>query len=310
MQISAVDAVDLRKTYGQTEALRGVSFTAEAGRVTAILGPNGAGKTTCLRILSTSLMPTAGSARVLGCDLIREVRQIRRRIAVVPQGAFPDSMLTGWELVYGYLVARGIPRKVAAERAERYLRRLGLWDVRKRTTDTYSGGMRRRVMIGMALASEAPLIFLDEPSTGLDPEAKREVWELLHEVRGGTSLVLTTHLMDEVEALADWVVILSQGEIIAQGTVEDLCAQAPGREKLLCPRDIPREQLLPLGYVQEQGNRWALFPRDTTALHRAVDLVRGQGAAVSIQRASLEDGYLAVLNRCAVRTAGAVQEGI
>jgi|GEM_PF-6451153 len=108
MRTYAIEATDLRKTYGKTEALRGVSFTAEAGKVTAILGPNGAGKTTCLRILSTSLMPTAGSARVLGCDLIREVRQIRRQIAVIPQSAFPDSLLTGWEQVYGYLVARGI----------------------------------------------------------------------------------------------------------------------------------------------------------------------------------------------------------
>jgi len=200
---------------------------------------------------------------------------------------------------------------VAAERTERYLKRLGLWEVRRRTTDTYSGGMRRRVMIGMALASEVPLVFLDEPTTGLDPEAKRGVWELLHEVRGGgASLVLTTHLMDEVEALADWVVIFSQGMVLAQGTVEDLCAQAPGREKLLCPRSIPREQLLPLGYVQEQGNRWALFPRDTSAVHRAVDLVRSQGAEVSIQRASLEDGYLAVLQRSSALAEGAVQEGM
>lgn len=146
----AIVAEDLVKYYGDKPALQGLSFQVEAGTITATLGPNGAGKTTCLRILATTLLPSGGSVRVLGHEVVSEARQIRRCIAVVPQEALTDPDLTAWESVYGYLRARGCPRREAATRATESLHNLGLWDVRYRVPAGYSGGMKRRTIIAMA----------------------------------------------------------------------------------------------------------------------------------------------------------------
>lgn len=248
-----------------------------------------------LRILTTTLLPSGGQAWVLGHDVVAEAWRIRNDIAVVPQEALTDPDLTGWESVYGYLLARGFSRAQAEERAEAMLRQLGLWEARHRTTGTYSGGMKRRTIIAMALATGARLIFLDEPTNGLDPVAKREVWSLLHGLKGQSTLVLTTHLMDEVEAIADQVLVLAEGRLLAGGTVAQLRALAPAREKILVDKAVPVDSLAPFGRVYEHGGRWVLFPASQEAVHRAVDLVRGYGLGIGIEPANLEDAYLALL---------------
>ncbi len=294
-----VEVENLTKSYGDKEALRGLSFIIEEGNIVVLLGPNGAGKTTCLRILATTLLPTDGNVHVLGYDIVSEAAHIRKQIAVVPQEALTDPNLTAWESVYGYLLARGVTRRAAAESTEKHLRQLGLWDLRNRITATYSGGMKRRTLIAMALAANAKLIFLDEPTTGLDPIAKREVWAILHQLRGRATLILSTHLMDEVEALADQVIIVSEGQVLAQGTVSELRFRAPGDEKVLLPKTIPIPELSCYGYIQEDGGRWALFPINKAATHEVMDIARTHGASFSIQTATFEDAYLMILGQFA-----------
>lgn len=290
-----VVANGLTKSYRSKEVLRGLSFAVPEGRVTALLGPNGAGKTTCIRILTTSLLPSAGNVQVLGFDVVTDASRVRRHIAVVPQEALTDPDLTAWESVYGYLLARGMDRRSAAHNAEVYLRQMDLWEVRHQVTARYSGGMKRRTLLAMALASGARLIFLDEPTTGLDPVAKREVWTALSQLRTQTTFVLTTHLMDEVEAVADRVIVVTAGQILAQGTVEELVARAPGREKVSVARSVPAGALQLFGPVREDGGRWVCFPRNPESVHEIVDLARMSGASVNVGPATLEDAYLSLV---------------
>jgi ABC-2 type transport system ATP-binding protein len=291
----AIQAERLCKAFGPRQVLHDLTFNIPAGGVSAFLGPNGAGKTTCLRILATTLRPSSGRVQVLGHQLGRGNERIRNEIAVVPQEALTDMDLTGWESVYGYLLARGQGGSAARAAAEEALKLVSLWADRHRLTGTYSGGMKRRVLIAMALATRAKLLFLDEPTTGLDPVAKREIWSALHSLHGERTVLLTTHLMDEVEALADQVLVLADGRLRAVGTTEELRAFAPWREKVLIDKQVPRARLTPFGRVQDEGNQWALFVDRAEAIHQVVDLTLAAGKAVSIRPATLEDAYLSLL---------------
>lgn len=217
----AIHVQGLEKSYQKLEVLRGVDFEVERGSIFALLGSNGAGKTTLVRILSTLLKADAGTASVNGFDVAARAVRVRDSISLTGQFAAVDEILSGRENLM--LVARLRHLKDPGGIADQLLRQFSLTDAAKRKVSTYSGGMRRRLDIAMSLIGNPPVIFLDEPTTGLDPEARIEVWQAVKELaRHGTTVLLTTQYLDEAEQLADRIAILHQGRILVNGTLAEL----------------------------------------------------------------------------------------
>ena len=211
------------KRFGSTVALRDVDLTAEQGSVLALLGPNGAGKTTLVRILTTLLEPDAGNARVAGCDVVHDARRLRARIGLAGQFAAVDELLTGRENLELVGLWYHLPRDEYRRRAQEALERFALEDAGDRLVKTYSGGMRRRLDIGASLIGRPPVLFLDEPTTGLDPRTRNGLWLFVEElVAGGTTVLLTTQYMEEADRLAHRIVVLDSGSVIAEGTADEL----------------------------------------------------------------------------------------
>jgi ABC-2 type transport system ATP-binding protein len=218
---AAITARGIHKSFGDQVALDGVELEVDQGTIFALLGPNGAGKTTLVRILSTLLKPDAGTATVAGFDVATHPADVRESISLTGQFAAVDEILTGRENLI--LMARLRRVKDAGQIADDLLARFQLTDAAKRRVAAYSGGMRRRLDIAMSLIGNPPVIFLDEPTTGLDPEGRIEVWNSVKELAGqGTTVLLTTQYLDEAEQLADRIAILHQGRIIANGTLAEL----------------------------------------------------------------------------------------
>ncbi|KAA9085570.1 ABC transporter ATP-binding protein [Microbacterium radiodurans] len=217
---------DLEKSFGKVSVLRGVDLDVERGSIVALLGSNGAGKTTLVRILSTLARADAGSAGVAGFDVATQPARVRESISLTGQFAAVDEILTGRENLVLVAKLRHLaqPRRVA----DRLLDRFGLTDAAGRKAGTYSGGMRRRLDIAMSLIGDPPVVFLDEPTTGLDPERRIEVWRAVEELAaGGATVLLTTQYLDEAEALADRIAILHEGRVIVDGTLEELKRMLP-----------------------------------------------------------------------------------
>jgi ABC-2 type transport system ATP-binding protein len=295
MQMSEVIVTSgLRKTYkGGAEALGGLDLCSYSGEIYCLVGPNGAGKTTTLRIIGTQLLPTAGQVRVLGLDIIKDVRAVRRHLGVVPQEATPDPELKVWEHVFYYMQARGMGRREAAGRAEEALRLLGLWDRKDAVSITLSGGLRRRILIAMAVATRAEVLLLDEPTTGLDPVARRATWDALIKLKAGRSILLTTHSMEEAEALADRVAIIDKGRVLALGTVAELRRLLPAKEKVYINRDgFGDGELERYGRVETYGGKLVIYPRDRAAIDELVQMIVGRQMEVSVLPTSLEDVYV------------------
>jgi ABC-2 type transport system ATP-binding protein len=220
-QAPAIHVQGLEKSYGKLHVLRGVDFDVARGSIFALLGSNGAGKTTVVNILSTLLKPDAGTASVNGFDVATHPADVRESISLTGQFAAVDEVLTGRENLV--LVARLRRVTDAGQVADGLLARFGLTDAATRRVSTYSGGMRRRLDIAMSLVGKPPVIFLDEPTTGLDPQGRIEVWNSVKELAGqGTTVLLTTQYLDEAEHLADRIAILHQGRIIVSGTLAEL----------------------------------------------------------------------------------------
>jgi ABC-2 type transport system ATP-binding protein len=221
VQLPAIHVQDLAKSYKDVHVLRGVNFDVAPGSVFALLGSNGAGKTTIVRILSTLLRPDAGKASVNGFDTATEPVNVRESISLTGQFTAVDEILSGRENLV--LVARLRHLKTPGEVADDLLARFNLVDAASRKVSTYSGGMRRRLDIAMSLIGQPKVIFLDEPTTGLDPEARIDVWTVIKDLANqGTTVMLTTQYLDEAEHLADRIAILHQGRIIANGTLAEL----------------------------------------------------------------------------------------
>ena len=226
MSADAIEIRGLRKSFGQNEVLKGVDLQVRRGQILALLGSNGAGKTTTVNICATLLKPDAGQVRVAGFDVVQQAHEVRRNIALTGQFAAVDGMLTGRENLV--LIARLRDDPQAAATARQLLERFGLQDAADRRVDTYSGGMTRRLDIAMSLVGTPAVIFLDEPTTGLDPEGRLEVWKTVKELAaGGTTVLLTTQHLEEAEQLADRIAILHGGTIIAEGTLAELKALFP-----------------------------------------------------------------------------------
>jgi len=218
---SAISVQDLRKSYGKLQVLRGVDFEVARGSIFALLGSNGAGKTTVVKVLSTLLRADAGTASVHGFDVGRQPAKVRESISLTGQFAAVDEILTGRENLV--LVAQLRHLKNPGRLADELLARFSLTEAAARKVSTYSGGMRRRLDIAMSLVGNPPVIFLDEPTTGLDPQGRIEVWQSVKELAGrGTTVLLTTQYLDEAEQLADQIAILHEGRIIVTGTLAEL----------------------------------------------------------------------------------------
>lgn len=269
MAKKVIEVRKLVKKYGNLVAVDGISFDVYRGEIFSLVGPNGAGKTTTVEILECIRSPTSGSVRILGLDIARDEAKIKRRIGVVPQGFNTFERLTvkeNVELITRIYGARGS--------LQRSLKRLGLWDVRNKKFEALSGGMKQRVGIAMALASGPELLFLDEPTTGLDPQARRQLWETIRDLKKvGTTILLTTHYMEEVEALADRAAIIVRGRLRATGAVDELVAKYGGDMKVVV-RGEKRAKSIMKRFTKkvltdEQGNIVGVF-RDREGVVRAL----------------------------------------
>ena len=225
----AILAEGLRKSYGKTLALDGLDLRVDEGTILGLLGPNGAGKTTAVRIFTTLLKPDAGRAEVAGLDVVRQADGLRSRIGLTGQYAAVDEYLTGRENLEMVGRLYHLPKKVARRRADELLERFDLVDAASRLVKTYSGGMRRRLDLSASLVFSPPVLFLDEPTTGLDPRSRLAMWDIIGElVSGGTTLLLTTQYLDEADRLADRIAVVDAGRVIAEGTSSELKAQVGG----------------------------------------------------------------------------------
>ena len=253
----AISASGITKLYKGTKqpALKDFSLNVEEGKIFTLLGKNGAGKTTFVRICATQLMPTSGTITVLGFDVIREAKSVRELISVVPQEGRPLRALTPWDHVYNWLQIRGDRKEVARDKTENILRKLGIYEARDRPAMNLSGGMRQKILVAMAMASDARLLFLDEPTIGLDPVSRRQVWSAIKDwKRKAGSILLTTHYMDEAEILSDHIIIIDKGMTVAQGTIQELRKLIPQNVRIDIARDtLDIDSLKSYGSVVDTG---------------------------------------------------------
>jgi lipooligosaccharide transport system ATP-binding protein len=303
--VSAVAcARGLLKRFGPAVAVDGIDFAIGPAECFGFLGPNGAGKTSTMRMLSCLSPRDGGELEVLGLDPERSPRALKRRLGVVPQEVNLDLELTVRENLVVYARYFDIPRLEAGRRADELLRWVGLAERAHDAVDRLSGGMRRRLQVARALVNRPALVLLDEPTTGLDPQARHVVWERLRRLRaGGVALVLTTHYMDEAARLCDRLVVMDHGRIVRTGTPAGLVEAEVGREVLelrLAPADMPRLLAGVDGHArghQAEGDLLLVFGDDAEALHARA---RATGVPMRMQaarRAGLEDVFLALTGR-------------
>jgi ABC-2 type transport system ATP-binding protein len=293
----AIEARGLVKAYGETRALDGIELTVRRGQVFGFLGPNGAGKTTTIRILATLARPDGGTARVLGFDVVRERNAIRARVAVTGQFASLDDDLTGYEnlAILGRL--RGLSRAESKQRAEELLAAFDLADSAGRLVGGYSGGMRRRLDIGASLIVTPDLLFLDEPTTGMDPRSRIQVWELVRRIAAaGTTVLLTTQYLEEADQLAEQIAVIDHGRIVAEGTSTQLKARVGSGSlhvRLLDGRQRPQAQQVLAGAL-EGPVRLGADPLALSVLLAAPDDAADVGRQVGHAMTRLSEARVAV----------------
>jgi len=296
--MEALRSNELTKIYKKSKqpALDSIDLKIEAGQIFTMLGRNGAGKTTFLRIASTQLMPTSGSVSVLGLDVVRDARQLRERIAITPQEAETIYPLTPRDHVMLNLRMRGIPKEEARKRAQKALDELELSEVADVNSDWLSGGMKQRVIVAMAIQTDAELIFLDEPTIGLDPLNRRKVWEQLTRLKkSGRTIVLTTHYMDEAEALSDDLVIINRGKVVASGTPRSVKEAVTLRSTRVDVYDrFAQSELGRYGRVSSIAGRFRVLTDEEGARSLGEEAVV-RGASISMSPVTLDDVFVDIV---------------
>ncbi|MFE3170893.1 ATP-binding cassette domain-containing protein [Amycolatopsis sp. NPDC059090] len=321
-----IQAEGLVKRFGQTTALAGVDLAVRTGAVLGVLGPNGAGKTTAVRILATLLKPDAGHARVGGFDVVKDAARVRRLVGLTGQYASVDEELTGVQnlVLIGRLL--DLSRPEAKRRARELIERFGLVDAGKRLAGTYSGGMRRRLDLAASLVGRPKVLYLDEPTTGLDPRSRADVWTMVRAlVEDGTTVLLTTQYLEEADQLADQIAVIDHGRVVASGTGDELRAQVGGQTLDLWPIDpaeVPAAAAILAGLTGKEpvrlndGTRLAVpVDDDPDVLSAAVQQLAQAGIAareLALRLPSLDEVFLALTGHPAEEeddSAAPVKEG-
>jgi ABC-2 type transport system ATP-binding protein len=312
----AIVARGLRKSFGDVVALDGVDLTVQAGTVFGLLGPNGAGKTTAVKVLTTLLTPDQGTAEVAGLDVARQSDELRSRIGLTGQYAAVDEYLTGRENLEMFGRLYNLPRSVARRRAEELLAQFELADAGSRVVKTFSGGMRRRLDLAASLIFDPEVLFLDEPTTGLDPRGRLRMWDIIEELAaGGATILLTTQYMEEADRLADLIAVLDRGRVIAEGTADQLKDQIGGERlevtvsndgDLTRAADVLRTHCGPDVLVEPERRHAAVpvtaGPRSLAAAVRELDAAGIHLDDLSLHRPTLDDVFLTLTGRVAEPT--------
>jgi ABC-2 type transport system ATP-binding protein len=313
MAQNAILAEGLEKWYGKTHALRGLDLAAEEGTVLGVLGPNGAGKTTAVRILTTLLQPDGGRAEVAGLDVVKEAGLLRARIGLTGQYAAVDEYLTGYENLKMFGQLYHLPGSVARRRAEELIERFDLVEAAGRVVKTYSGGMRRRLDLAASLIMLPPVLFLDEPTTGLDPRGRIAMWEIISNLAtDGTTVLLTTQYLEEADQLAHRIAVVDQGRVIANGTADELKARIGGErlELTVAHRsdlEAALQAVLPYSSGEPQINterRHLVVPvthgaQLLTAVVRDLDAAQVRLEDLALRRPTLDDVFLTLTGHAA-----------
>jgi ABC-2 type transport system ATP-binding protein len=301
-----IEVEALTKRYGKTQALAGVDFSVPAGTLLGLLGPNGAGKTTAVRVLTTLALPDSGRASVAGIDVVRHPAQVRGYIGVAAQDATLDRLLTGRQNLVLVGELTGMGRQPTRARATELLEQFGLADAADRVVNGYSGGMRRRLDVAASLMARPPVLFLDEPTTGLDPASRQQVWEAVRQLLAeGVTVLLTTQYLDEADALADRIVVIDKGRVVADDTPPELKKASRGARlevTLTAPSPGAVATVTPLvsGPVQVSGDGRRLgagvdpVPGLATAIVRALDHAGIAVDNVEVREPSLDDVFFAL----------------
>ena len=310
--MKTVEAKHLVKTYrnGEVKALNDLSLDVEEGTVLGVLGPNGAGKTTTVRILATLLKPDSGSATVAGIDVIKNPEKVREVIGLSGQYAAVDETLTGWDnlVMFGRLYHLGYKKSV--DRANELLERFDLTEAAKRPITTYSGGMRRRLDLAASLIVRPKVLFLDEPTTGLDPRGRQDMWSVIQElVTGGVTVLLTTQYLEEADQLADDIAVIDRGTVIARGTSDALKTQVGGEKLEITVEnaDIAKTQEIVTrvsGHSAYVNTRTVSAPvvngsKDLLEALRALDAAKIHPLDIGLRRPSLDDVFLSLTGHVA-----------
>ena len=292
----AIDALGVTKVYrgsGQA-ALNDFSLRVDSGRIFTLLGRNGAGKTTFVRMCATQLTPTSGTISILGYDATRHARNVRELVSIVPQEGRPLRALTPWDHVYNWLKIRGDTKEAAREKTEEILRKLEMYEARNRPAMNLSGGMKQKILVAMAMASDAQLLFLDEPTIGLDPVSRRQVWSAIKDWKSrGRSILLTTHYMDEAEMLSDYIVIIEKGAIVAQGTIHELRKVIPQNIRVDIACDgLDLDGLKSYGSVVETGVGTLRIFTFESAVRELSDLALRKNLPFTVSSVTLDDVFV------------------
>jgi ABC-2 type transport system ATP-binding protein len=319
-EIPAIEAEGLVKKFGSTMALDGLDLCVPQGGILGMLGPNGAGKTTAVRVLATLLRPDSGHARVLGADVVTQAAEVRRRIGLTGQYAALDNSLTGRAnlVMIGRLSRLG--RAEAGRRADELLDRFDLTGAAGRAVKTYSGGMRRRLDLAASLIGRPEVLFLDEPTTGLDPRSRAVMWDIIRDLAtGGTTLLLTTQYLDEADRLASQIAVVDGGRLIAEGSPDELkdkagqdrvsVTLAPGTDTAAAVAAVAAHAAGPVAVGDRLTAQVPAYDGITTDLVRSLDLAGIRVTSIAVDRPSLDDVFLALTGHGVAEGAGRHQAG-